>query len=307
MNDGGPARALLLLNPNAREGDVDRDALIARLKRLQPVLVQRCCGPEAMRNAIARSARRVERILIGGGDGTLNAALPAVLDAGLPLGVLPLGTANDFARSLGIVDLSAALDVVLGDHTREIDVGVVNGHHFLNAVAIGLGPRINRALDAESKARLGVLSYLVNALRNARSYRGTRTVIECDGQTASLRSMHVSIGNGIHYGGGMTISRDARLDDGLLRVVSIRPQGLLSLLTYGAAMRSGDIKDDENVQTFAGRTVTVRTRRSMEVTADGEPVTRTPVECRSLRRALTVFSPFRGAEADEQQPMSRNR
>jgi diacylglycerol kinase family enzyme len=106
--------------------------------------------------------------------------------------------------------------------------------------------------------------------------------------------MHISIGNGIHYGGGMTISRDAKLDDGLLRVISIRPQTFLSLLTYGPSMRTGDVADDENLQTFAGRTVIVRTRRTMEVTADGELVTKTPVECRSLRRALTVFVPAAG-------------
>ena len=88
-----------------------------------------------------------------------------------------------------------------------------------------------------------------------------------------------------------TVLRDAKLDDGLLRVISIRPQTFLSLLTYGFSMRSGDIEDDENVQTFAGRKVIVRTRYPVDVTADGELVTKTPAECRSLRRALRVFAP----------------
>lgn len=285
------SRSLLLLNPNARSGDIDRKALIAALERMGPVIAPDCSKPASMQHAISRYAGSVQRIVVGGGDGTLNAALPAVLQSRLPLGVLPLGTANDFARSLGIADLSAAIDGILAGHTHEVDVGLVNGHHFLNAVGIGLGPRINRALDSEAKARFGIASYLLNAYQAARNYKGTRVVIECDGNAVSVRSMHISIGNGIHYGGGMTISRDAKLDDGLLRVISIRPQTFLSLLTYGLSMRSGELEDDENLQTFAGRTVVVRTRRAIEVTADGELVTETPAECRSLRRALTVFVP----------------
>ena len=286
------SRSLLLLNPNARSGgDIDRKALISALESIGPVIAPDCSKPESMQHAISRYSPSVQRIIVGGGDGTLNGALPGVLQSGLPLGVLPLGTANDFARSLQIDDLPAAVDVILAGHTRFVDVGLVNDHYFLNALGIGLGPRINRALDSETKARLGVASYLLNAWRNARNYRGTRAVIECDGHIVSVRCMHISIGNGIHYGGGMTISRDAKLDDGLLRVIAIRPQGVLSLLTYGHSMRTGDVKDDENVHTFAGRTVIVRTPRAMDVTADGEPVTKTPAECRSLRRALTVFAP----------------
>lgn len=285
------SRTLLLLNPNARGGDVDRQALIAELEQAGPVIAPHCSREQSTHQAIARYAGSVERIVVGGGDGTLNAALPAVLNAKLPLGVLPLGTANDFARSLGIPDLATGVRVVLEGRTREVDVGMVNEHYFLNAVGVGLGPTINRSLDRETKARLGVAGYLLNAYRSARNYRGIRVVLECDGQTTSTRSMHVSIGNGIHYGGGLTISRDAKLDDGLLRVISIRPQTFLSLLTYGFSMRSGDIEDDENVQTFGGRTIIVRTRYPVDVTADGELVTKTPAECRSLRRALQVFAP----------------
>ena len=282
---------LLLLNPNARGGDIDRQTVMERLERMGTVIAPDCAEVEQTRQAIARHAARVQRIVVGGGDGTINGVLPAVLKARLPLGVLPLGTANDFARSLGIGDLDDAVRVVLDGHTRQVDVGMVNDRYFLNAVGVGLGPRINKALDRETKARLGVAGYLVNAWSKARNYRGLRVVIDCDGQATSTRSMHISIGNGIHYGGGMTISRDAKLDDGLLRVISIRPQTLASLLTYALSMRTGDIEDDENIQTFGGRRVTVRTRRPVDVTADGELVTKTPAECRSLRRALEVFAP----------------
>ncbi|HUD96472.1 MAG TPA: lipid kinase [Woeseiaceae bacterium] len=283
-------RTLLLVNSHSRRGDMDREWLVARLKENGPVLSPECSDQESMRRAIVRFSNSVGRIVIGGGDGTLNGALPALLETAVPLGVLPLGTANDFARSLAITDVSDAVDIIVSGHTRKVDVGTVNGTYFLNAVSIGLGPRINSDLDAGTKSRLGVFAYLVHALRNAQTYRGMRAIIECDGEAISVRSIQITIGNGIHYGGGMTISTDARLDDGLLRVLSIRPQSVASLLTYGPAIKSGKLEDDENLQTFAGREVIVRTRHETTVTADGEEVARTPIECHSLHQALTVFA-----------------
>lgn len=283
-------RTLLLTNPNAREGHRDPDELVSWLKEIGPVVAPKCIERDSMHRAISRYARSVGRIVVGGGDGTLHAVLPALISADLPVGVLPMGTANDFARSMQIDDIPDAIDAIVAGHTRQVDVGVVNGTFFLNAVSIGLGPRINSDLDSATKSKLGVFGYLIHALRNASNYRGMRAVIECDGEAVSVRSIQITIGNGIHYGGGMTISSAARLDDGILRVLVIRPQSVASLLTHGSAIRSGNIQDDENLLTFAGREVSVETRYETSVTADGEEVTRTPVECSSRRKALTVFA-----------------
>jgi diacylglycerol kinase (ATP) len=287
----GLESSLLLVNANARAGDTDLDDVIARLEALGPVVAPRCPDAGSVQATIARHAPAVGRILVGGGDGTLNCALPAVLAAGLPLGVLPLGTANDFARSLGIPDLDSAVEAILAGHTRRVDVGLVNDRPFLNAVGLGVGADINRTLGKAAKSRFGVFGYLLQALRHTRGDRGMRVMLGCDGTDVTLRSMQVTIGNGIHYGGGMTIAEHARLDDGLLDVLSIRPLGLVRLLAHGPAMRSGEFEDKENIDTFTCRVVTVRTRRPIEVTADGEPVARTPVECRIRRGALTVFAP----------------
>jgi YegS/Rv2252/BmrU family lipid kinase len=284
-------RTLLLVNPNARSGGGDLHELVERLKELGPVVAPTNTGSDATRRAIAHYTNTVRRVVIGGGDGSLHAALPALLDAGLPLGVLPLGTANDFARSLGIADLSAAVDIILAGHTKAVDVGIVNGIHFLNAVGIGMGPDINRDLNKESKSSFGVLAYLLHGLRNLRENRGMHAVIECDGFTNALRSLQITIGNGIHYGGGMTISKDARLDDGLLHVLSIAPQSPWRLLMRGPALRSGNTENAAELRTFRGECVRVSTRRPRDVTADGEQVTVTPVECRTIGGRLQVFAP----------------
>jgi diacylglycerol kinase (ATP) len=287
--DGG---TLLLVNPNARSGEQELGELLLPLQDLGSVIAPKSLDREAVREAIAHYAGSVARIVIGGGDGSLHAALPAVLEARLPLGVLPLGTANDFARSLGIADVPAAVEAIVGGSTRPVDVGVVNGTCFLNAVGIGLGPEINRNLDKDSKSSLGILAYLLHAIKSLRRSRGMSAVIECNGSRHSLRSLQVTIGNGIHYGGGMTIASNARLDDGLLDVLSIPPQGFFSLLLKGPAIRSGNAGKIDDLQTFRAREVRVHTGKPRDVTADGELVTRTPIECRVLPGKLRVFAPI---------------
>lgn len=290
-------RTLLLINPNARSGDTDLSDIEGRFAEHGAVVAPECDTPEKSRAALRQHAGSAARVVVGGGDGSLNTLLPDLLEAGLPVGILPLGTANDFARSLGIENLDAAIDAVLAGKTRKVDVGVVNDHLFLNAVGIGLGPRINRDLDKESKSALGVLAYLFHSIRNLRRHRGMRATVECDDGAVTLKSLQITIASGIHYGGGMTIASDARLDDGMLDVLVIRPLGLMSLLAHVAALRTGNIRDDEQLRTFKTSTVRVRTRRPSDVTADGEFVTRTPVECRVLKQVLEVYAPDTAAEA----------
>lgn len=284
-------RSLLLVNTNASGGDTDVDEIAERLSPLGPVLSPDCTNADTLRQAIVEHAATVSRVLICGGDGTLSSALPALLPSGLPLGVLPCGTANDFARSLGIADLDTGIQSVIAGHIKAVDIGVVNGNYFLNAAGIGLGPDITKNLDKAAKRRFGVLGYLLEAVRQVRGNRGTRLVIDCDGTRVALRSMQVTVANGIHYGGGMTISEDARLDDARLDVLCIRPQSLLRLLAYGPLMRSGKLVDDKNIKTFSGRKVAVITRHAMDVAADGEVVTQTPAEYHVLPLALKVFVP----------------
>lgn len=287
----GGEGTLLLINPAARQGESDVSALTAQLETLGRVLVPPAGDVGQTRAAIAAHAPGVARVVIGGGDGSVSAVLPQLLSADRPLGVLPLGTANDFARSLNIRDPGDALAVIVQGHTRQVDVGIVNERPFLNAVGIGLGPRINADLARETKSRFGVLSYLLSFLRHARAEHSMRAEITCDGRTARVRSLQITVGNGIHYGGGMTVAEDASLEDGQLDVVSIRPQGAWQILLQGLALRSGKVEDAPRVDVFRGERVDVRTRGRLDATADGERVTQTPLECRIMRAALTVYAP----------------
>jgi diacylglycerol kinase (ATP) len=245
---------------------------------------------DALSERIRAAAADCDRVIIGGGDGTLHAALPALLESGLPLGVLPMGTANDFARSLGLPrELEEAAGIIAADHCRAVDVSRVNGVPFLNAASVGLGVAVTRALSGSLKERWRGLSYARALAAAAAEARAFRVHIDCDGKAETVVSLQITVGNGRYYGGGMTIAASARVDDGKLYLYSIEPQSLWQLMRLLPAMRSGRHGRYEEVFTRAGECLRVETAQSMPVTADGELCASTPALFEVLPEALSVF------------------
>jgi YegS/Rv2252/BmrU family lipid kinase len=284
----------LVVNPHSRAADdTDLDQGIAGVES-SGVRLQRfhSTGPEQTRREISARAATLDLVVLAGGDGTLHAALETLRRHELALGVLPLGTANDLARSLGIpAALDEAFAILRGGHRKRIDLGRVNGRPFLNAVNIGLGVTLNKVLTEESKQRLGVLSYLRALFASLSRSRSFRARVEVDGKEYSLRSMQMAIGNGRFYGGGNVINDSARIDDGLLHLYSIEPQRLWQLLLLAPLWRSGKHRLAQSTFCISGRHIVVRTSRSLEVYADGEQVTCTPAEIEVMPAELEVVAP----------------
>lgn len=286
-------RALLVLNARSASAASALEPGLAPLRargvEVQLVRIQR---PGETAALVRREGGGADRVIVAGGDGTINAALPAVLALGLPMGVIPLGTANDLARTLGLpTETEAACAVIAAGRCRAVDVGEVNGTPFLNVASIGLGVSATRRLGEIGKSRWGVFSYpraLLDALRSSRAFR---VRIECDGRGTTGRSIHVAVGNGCYYGGGTPIAEDARIDDGALDLYSIEPQSLPSLLAVAAAVRLGRQAGLSGVVTRRGREIHVETDRPRLVTADGEVRERTPAHFRVRPRALRVYAP----------------
>jgi YegS/Rv2252/BmrU family lipid kinase len=283
---------LFAINPHSRSGSASPDAVAETLGTLGPVVEFRFGGEESLADAARRLGDRLERIVVGGGDGSLHFALPVVLQTGVPLGVIPLGTANDFARSLALPDDPVeAAEVIRGDCTRTVDIGTANGEPFLNAVGIGLGPELSKTLDRETKRKLGVLAYLRGLLEVVNRPSRQGAVIWLDRRRRKTRYMQITIANGVHYGGGMTIAQRARLDDGELKVLCLYPQTFWRLLGKAVALRRGPALGEQadGMKLYAARRVRVLTRHPADVTADGELVTRTPLACESVPQALRVY------------------
>jgi YegS/Rv2252/BmrU family lipid kinase len=282
----------LITNPGSRSGDGDFDQAAERLKREGRVEVVRPETPKALPDAIRERGRDFDRVVLGGGDGTVNLALDALMAVDRPIGILPLGTANDLARSLDIPQkLERAIDVIVAGHLRRLDVARVNDVSFINAIGIGLGPRMTRELDDESKSQLGVLAYLKGIAQALESQPVFHASVRSEGRTREGDYVQITIANGIHYGGGMTVAEDAKLDDGRLDVLLVPRQSRLSLLGNALRFRTGLTRAADALTHWRCEKLHVETDARMDVTADGEFLTETPLDCEVIPSCLSVYAP----------------
>jgi diacylglycerol kinase (ATP) len=290
-NDGPRPRALLLANPRSRSGG-DPEAIAALLRDAGLDPLRPAAESRDTAGLIRAHAAAVDRVVLAGGDGTMNAAAPALLETGLPFAIIPLGTGNDLARTLGIPDEpEAAARVAAKGRVRAIDVGLANDVPFFNVASIGFGVDLTHALTRDAKRRWGKLGYAVAGLRVLARFRPFSAAIRCGDQVVRSRTIHVAVGNGRHYGGGMTVSERSRIDDGTFDVFSLEVGSVWGLLRLLPALRRGDHGNWHEVRTAEGQEVEIRTRRRRAVNTDGEITTRTPVVFRVLHHAARVFVP----------------
>jgi len=289
-------RALLLVNRMSRRG---RSRLDGSLRILADAGIAAeakssedpCRIPEMIR----AHGGDYDLVVLGGGDGTFSFALDAVLASGRPLGILPMGNANDFARTLGIpTDCDAACRIIAEGATRRVDVGWIDGTHFLNVASMGLSVRIARRLTNDRKQRWGLFAYFACAWEAVHKRRSFDARIICDGVATELRSMQIAVGNGRFYGGGMTIVDDAAIDDSRLDLYALPRLPGWRLLVLLPILRWGLHRPVENILSLQGREIRIETGRPLAVNVDGEVRARTPATLRVVPRALTVFAPGGG-------------
>lgn len=287
-------RALILANPHSRSAGAGVDAAAAELHKAGiDVLRPAWREGEPLSAAIERCGDKADFVVIAGGDGSLNAAAPALIDSGLPLGILPGGTANDLARTLGLpLDMVEAAKVIAAGRIRAIDVGEVNGKPFFNVASLGMSASLADRLTRETKRRWGRLAYALTATEVLIEARRFGAVIRPDeGDEVAVRSLQIAVGNGRHYGGGMIVEETARIDDGRLDLYSLEFRDIWKLPFMAFAFRKGRHGLADDVRTMSGPGFEIRTREPMPVNADGEIVTQTPAVFRVRPGAIRVFVP----------------
>jgi YegS/Rv2252/BmrU family lipid kinase len=286
-------RALLLVNPKARRGSEAIDAVVGRLHRggLDVTIEPFEALPEIARD-IVRLRESADLIILCGGDGTIASGALAVVECGLPLGIIPMGTANDLARTLGIpMDLTQAADVILAGNSRRIDLGSVNGYAFFNVASIGLSADLARGLHPKLKKRFGRFGYALAASKVLMKARPFTATIREKGETTKVRTFQIAVGNGRHYGGGNVVSAGAEIDDGHLDLYSLEFGRVWKLAAMLRAFRAGTHGAWKEVRTARCVEFEIETKKPMPVNADGEIVTSTPARFLVHPQAITVLAP----------------
>lgn len=244
--------------------------------------------PAVVAEAVAQGHRF---IVVGGGDGTVSSSVASLADRDVVLGLLPMGTANNFARANGIpLDLAGAVEVLASGRTAEVDLGRVEQTAFTNAVSIGITSAIHRGSPDRLKRHFGRIGYMIGAAKQFASFRPFRCRLLLDGRPVETDAIDIRIANG-PFQGGLRVMKEAKVDSGdlAIRVIKARSPWALARVWMGAG--SGRTADPNLVETYRAREIEISAALPQDVSVDGEVVTRTPVRIRVDPGALRLLVP----------------
>lgn len=292
-------RAAMVVNARSRTGDEAFERAREWLTELGVPLhaAHRLHDPGRVPETVRAELRDgADLVILGGGDGTISTVVDFLAGSLPALGVLPLGTANDFARTLQIPgDLRQACETIAAGRVVDVDLGLVGESYFVNVASVGLSVAVTRRLSGRLKRYAGPLAYPMAAARALAGYRpfdARLTFPDADHDPVDLpRMLQVAVGNGRFYGGGNLVSPAAGIDDHTLDVYGIQAGRHRDLLGVARYFRSGQFVHSDSVAHLTTRRVAVETDPPLRLNVDGEIVGRTPQEFSVARNALHVIVP----------------
>jgi YegS/Rv2252/BmrU family lipid kinase len=286
-----PKDAILIVNAHSRRG---QDLFAQARSKLEAAGVRLIAAhaveePERMaatvRDAVDSGAPMV---IVGGGDGSMSGTVDEFVGKDCVFGVLPLGTANSFARTLGLpLDLDGAVQAIAAGRRRRVDLGMIDRDYFVNAASLGLSPMIGRTVPHKLKRYLGRVGYLVWAAKCSVGFRAFRLTIDDGTQEHRLWSTEVRILNG-PYHGGVALSDRAEVDSGEIVVQAVvgRSKPRLAWDWYAKFFRLRD--RNAHTQEFHGTAFRIATKPRQRISIDGEVLAKTPVTVKVAAGAVEV-------------------
>ncbi len=305
--DRGQGRAALIVNTRSRSGERVFFRALDRLQELKVPLGATYAIRDPAR--LAETVREVledgsgyETLILGGGDGTVSSVVDFLAHRDVTLGLLPLGTANDFARTLEIPpDVDGACDTIANGKVVDVDLGLAGRNYYVNVASVGLGVGATQALTPWAKRNIGALAYPVAAIKAFMTHEPfSARLLFPDGDHEPVeheRLLQVAIGNGKFYGGGMVVAPGSGIDDKSLDVYAIRLGRHRDLFGAARYLKSGDFIRNESVSQYRTTRVRLETDPELSVNIDGELVATTPQDFSVANDALKVLVPQGSAAA----------
>ena len=300
-NNSDARRAALIVNTRSRSGERTFFEALDRLEELgvslgatyairDPVRL-----PETVREVLHEDSG-YRLLILGGGDGSVSSVVDFLAHHDVILGLLPLGTANDFARTLEIPsDIEKACRTIAGGKVVDVDLGLAGDNYYVNVASVGLSVGVTQALSPGLKRRIGALAYPTAAIRAFLSHEpfsARLTFPDGDHEPVGYgRLLQVAIGNGRFYGGGMVVAPQSGIDDRSLDIYAIELGRHRDLIGAARYLKSGDFIRSESVGHYRTERMRLETEPELPVNIDGEVVTRTPQDFSVAHNALKVLVP----------------
>ncbi|MCB4860854.1 diacylglycerol kinase [Sphingobium sp. PNB] len=289
-----PHEAALIVNVHSRRGEAMFKDAKARLEEagLRLIAAHAVKEPERLQETVRRAiADGAPMVIVGGGDGSLSGTVDELVGKDCVFGVLPLGTANSFARTLGIpLDLEGAVAVISGGRRRRIDLGMIDRDYFVNAASLGLSPRIGETVPHKLKRYLGRIGYLLWAVKCSIGFRAFRLMLDDGIRQRSMWATEVRILNG-PYHGGVELSDQADVDTGeiVIQAVVGRSHARLAWDWYAKFFKLRD--RDAQTEEFRGKAFRIETAPPQSISIDGEVLAKTPAMVKIAAGVVDVAVP----------------
>jgi YegS/Rv2252/BmrU family lipid kinase len=295
MSDALPKRAILIVNALSRTGEAAFEEARDKLEAAGVKLIEThaVTDPEAMDGTVKAAVARASMVIVGGGDGSLSSTVDRFVGTDTVLAVLPLGTANSFARTLGLpLDLDGAVEVIARGRRKRIDLGMINGDYFANAAALGLSPLIADTVPHGLKRYLGMVGYLIWAVRVAFRFRPFRLHVTLDdGSEAKCWATEARIANG-RFHGGVELVESQEIDSGEMVIQAVTGKSLWHLGWSWFATLFKLRHRDQTTTEWRGKRMTLDARPRQKISIDGEIAAKTPVNIEVARGAIEVAAPL---------------
>lgn len=283
--------ALVLINQHSRKGEENSPLVIQELHEQGIKVIQGSPeSPEDFSRLVLNYKDQIDMVIVGGGDGTLNAIADILVETKLPLGIIPLGTANDLARTLEIpVNIVEACKIISTGTPHPIDLGWVNGKHFFNVASLGLSVKITQNLSKDLKRRWGILAYAATAIQVIRQSRPWKAEINFKGKSIKVKTIQIAIGNGRYYGGGLSVAHDATIEDQRLDLYSLEIKHWWQIFSLPSALLAGNHSQASASRYLSGEEFEIYTSRPHPINTDGEITTTTPAKFKVITQGISVI------------------
>ena len=297
MNDALPKQAILIVNAMSRRGADVFDEARAKLELAGVELIDAIAvdQPEQMDKTVADAVARAPMVIIGGGDGSLSSNIDHFVGTQTIFAFLPLGTANSFAKTMGMdTDLDAAVEVIEHGRRRRIDLGRIDGEYFVNAAALGLSPMIADTVPHGLKRWLGMVGYLIWATRCAIRFRPFRiSVTTDDGIVHRCWATEARIANGTHHG-GVELVESQDIDSGVIVIQAVTGKSVVGLGWSWFATLFKLTGREPTFTEWRGKKLELAARPRQKISIDGEIAAKTPVTVCVAKGAIEVAAPREG-------------
>ena len=288
-------KALVVLNPTSgrEEGLHYEQKICDQLCGTYEIEVAKTtCEGDARRLTEKACWEGVDTVILVGGDGTVNEGINGMAEKPFrpKVGIVPLGTVNDFARALNIpLDPDEAIKL-LGGTTTYADIGKVNDEYFTNVVAIGAIPKAVGEVTSEQKTKLGPVAYLMEGIRAVFDHELFTLNLSYNGQDFDKEVILFLVVLTNSVGGFTTISDEADVTDGLIHCFAIESSSTLKTLKIATNLLFGSLKDDKNVDYFSTDKIHVTSSQPLELNVDGDLIGKLPVSISVLHKHIEIYT-----------------